>query len=306
MENSRPQWTILSLLKWAANYFESHDIESPRAAAEILLAFALKMTRIDLYLKYDQPLSSDELAAFKSLIKRRIKREPVAYILGEKEFWSLDFKVNPGVLIPRPETECLVEAALPELEQSSTLSILDLGTGSGAIVIALASEHPRHRYVASDRSPDAVKLAEENARRHQMENRISFCIGEWFEPLEQTKDTFDLIVSNPPYIRAGDIVKLQPEILGYEPRIALDGGEDGLDWIKLIVRSAPLYLRSGGSLIMEIGHDQREEIQKIISDAGGYGEIQFSKDYSGHDRIVRMQKASTSISTANDTAHAQD
>jgi release factor glutamine methyltransferase len=200
----------------------------------------------------------------------------------------------------------LVEAALPELEQSSTLAVLDLGTGSGAIVIALASEHPRHRYVASDRSPDAVKLAKENARRHQLEKSISFCIGKWFEPLGQTKDTFDMIVSNPPYIRAGDIGKLQPEIHGYEPRIALDGGEDGLDWIKLIVRSAPLYLRSGGSLIMEIGHDQREDIQKIISDVGGYDEIRFSKDYSGHDRIVRMRKAMASISSANNTAHALD
>ena len=160
--NRERQWTILSLIQWTTSYFKSHHIENPRADAEILLAHALNLERIDLYLRYDQPLNHGELSRFKILIKRRIQREPIAYITGTKEFWSLDFHVTTDVLIPRPETECLVEKALVGLSGENRLNILELGTGSGAITIALASEKPNHHYMASDQSMYAARLAMEN------------------------------------------------------------------------------------------------------------------------------------------------
>ena len=164
--SANDQWTIIKLIRWATSYLKSYEIDSPRATGEILLAYALQLNRIDLYLKYDQPLVAGELQTFKTLIQRRVRREPVAYILGVKEFWSLDLEVNTAVLIPRPETECLVETALDLMSRKSSRlpqRILDLGTGSGAIVLALASQQPRHTYFASDRFRPAVELACRNA-----------------------------------------------------------------------------------------------------------------------------------------------
>jgi len=261
-------WTIIKLLQWAASYFKTHDIDSPRATGEILLAHALECERIDLYLKFDQPLLGDELKTFKLLVQRRIKREPVAYILGVKEFWSLDLEVTEDVLIPRPETECLVEAAVELLSrQSSSQSwrILDMGTGSGAIVIALASQQPRHTYFASDRA-------------------------DWLTSLNQVTATFDMIVSNPPYIPSRVIGELQPEIHGYEPMAALDGNDDGLGCFNTIISSAHHYLQPGGVLLLEIGHDQQEAVRRIAFDCGCYGNFGSSKDYAGHDRVVWMYK----------------
>ena len=175
--SSDSPWTIIKIIQWATTYLKSHDIDSPRATGEILLAHALGAERIDLYLNYDQPLIADELKTFKTLIKRRIRREPVAYILGAKEFWSLDLEVTGDVLIPRPETECLVEAALDLIAKESSIQpqrILDLGTGSGAIVIALAAKQPQHVYFASDLCIPAAILAGGNARRHDFSGKIHF------------------------------------------------------------------------------------------------------------------------------------
>lgn len=291
-------WTVLKLLSWTRDYFASHDIESPRADAEILLAHTLELRRIDLYVQYDKPLTREELARFREMVRRRALREPVAYITGEKEFWSLDLKVAPAVLIPRPETECLVEAALAVLSQDPEAhgrKILDLGTGSGAIVLALAVQRPLDEFYAVDRSSSALSIAQENAERHGLSDRIRFLNGSWFEPVGRGDASFDLIVSNPPYIRRGELADLQPEIRHFEPESALDGGQEGTDCLSHIILGAPHYLRPSGYLLLETGHDQKPLLEELVHRAGCYGEITFIKDYSGHDRVLRLRKESNDL-----------
>jgi len=288
-----PEWTIIKLVQWATTYFGNHDIDSPRATAEILLAHVLNTRRIDLYLRYDQPLIPAELERFKALIKRRLKREPVAYILGSKEFWSMDLQVTRDVLIPRPETECLVEKALESLALDSNPEsklILELGTGCGAVILALASENPRHAYWATDISINAIRIARQNARQNDLNGRVDFIVGDWFAPLRSKPGLFDLIVSNPPYIKSEDLNRLQPEIHAYEPLLALDGAADGLDCLRHIIQSAYFFLNPGGVIILEIGHDQKEPLKQMIAECGQYEEVDFYQDYSGHDRILQIKK----------------
>jgi release factor glutamine methyltransferase len=290
---NHPEWRIVELIRWATSYFKSHDIDSPRSTAEILLAHVLHTQRIDLYLNYDQPLTDDELQRFKVLLKRRIKREPVAYIVGNKGFWSTDVLVSSDVLIPRPETECLVERAAAALADDSgtrTKRILELGTGSGAVIISLAAHHPAHIYFASEISYEAIQMAYRNARRHHLEANIHFFSGDWCAPLRLGKYFFDMILSNPPYIKTEAVANLQPEIVAFEPIIALDGGSNGLDSITQIVQTAHHYLKPGGKLMLEIAHDQQEDIHRIMTQCGHYDNFVCQKDYSGADRVVEMRK----------------
>lgn len=291
------KWTIIKLLKWATSYFNTHDIERPRAEAEILLSHALKLQRIDLYLRYDQPLYDEDLKRFKELVKRRIKREPVAYIVGVKEFWSMDFAVTKDVLIPRPETEFLVEAALDLLPVGSTSDsvlmpkrILELGTGSGAVILALASMRSGHRFFATDRMWAAARTARENAVRHGLENNVALICADWFAPFVPKQCAFDMILSNPPYVPSRLIGGLQPEISGYEPVSALDGGEDGLSCLNHIIDHAHPYLRAKGALLLEIGEDQKNDVEQIADGCGTYEHIVCIKDYNGYDRVVQMRK----------------
>ena len=287
------QWTIIKLLNWAHTYLKDRDIDSPRATGEILLAHALKCERIALYLNYDQPLIGTELKVFKELIQRRIRREPVAYILGVKEFWSLDLETSREVLIPRPETECLVETALDTLSTKApdqSWRILDLGTGSGAIIIALAVEQPRHTFFASDLSIQAVRVAHRNARRHNCGERIHYFNADWLMPLNMRKSAFNMIVSNPPYIPSRVIAGLQPEIHSFEPTAALDGSSDGLKCYTEIIGAAHHYLEPDGVLLLEIGHDQRDDVRRLVDDSGHYRDFRSSKDYSGYDRVVQVRK----------------
>ena len=284
------QWTILPLLQWAAGYFKSKDIDSPRSTAEVLLAHTLDTSRIELYLRYDQPLKKNELARFKQLIQRRIQHEPVAYITGKKEFWSLNLTVSPEVLIPRPETECLVEQVLNWISGAKTDKpgdLLDLGTGSGAIVLALAKELPNWRCCAVDQNDAAINIARQNAIANGLENAVSFWVSNWFDAVEDHR-VFDLVVSNPPYISISDMEKLQPEIRLFEPRMALDGGEDGLQAIRQILFSAPSVLRAGGALLMEIGCDQADAVRELVRESGAYSRIDLFQDYSQQDRVVRI------------------
>jgi release factor glutamine methyltransferase len=286
------EWTVLQVLQWANGYLKKREIESPRAAAEILLAHALGTDRVYLYMHHDQPLEKPELALFKTFIQRRLQGEPVAYIVGHKGFWSLDLSVTPAVLIPRPETERLVEAALAWLAgrvSEPAADIMDLGTGSGAVVLAMAAEAGGHRLVASDVSPEAVAIARRNAVTAGVAGRVRFFVGDWLRALRRGP-IFDLIVSNPPYVATDEWLRLQPEIVRYEPRLALDGDADGLRCYRAIIETAHQHLKPGGALMMEIGCSQREAVRRIAEGSGGYEAFSCFKDYGGHDRVVTMQK----------------
>ncbi len=284
-------WTIIKTLQWTNTSFQSHEIDQPRTDAEVLLAHALHTKRIELYTNHDKPLRDQELKTFKSLIQRRILREPVAYIIGKKEFWSLDLMVNPDVLIPRPETECLVEAVLNVIPKGADCNILDLGTGSGAIILALAHERPGHRFYAVDRSEAALTVARKNAQRHGLEKAITFLQGDWFDGVRNLQKRFNIIVSNPPYIPTHQIKGLSPEIAQYEPRYALDGGKNGLDAVRFIIRTAPDYLVSEGKIFLEIGYDQRSEIADLTKKLGRYKDFVCQKDYGKNDRVVQITLA---------------
>lgn len=290
-------WTVIRLLQWTSSFFESHGIASHRLDAELLLAEVLGVARIDLYLRHDQPLNSDELEHFRGLVKRRRNREPVAYLLGEKAFWTLDLSVGPEALIPRPETECLVEAVLAFLKDRPERNdghYLDLGTGSGAIALALAASCPAARVSAVDRSLSALALAARNRRRHQLQERLDLVAGNWLESFSPIRARFDVITSNPPYIPSDQIDGLQPEVSRYEPRMALDGGRDGLDCIRVLLTQAPNFLAPGGALFLEIGHDQYPDVQRLGYQTGRYQTIECLKDYSGLNRVAFLMMPSAS------------
>nr|HID58782.1 peptide chain release factor N(5)-glutamine methyltransferase [Desulfobacterales bacterium] len=290
----RETWTILEVLKWTTSYLRSNGIEQPRLDAEILLAHALGIDRVGLYLRYDQPLTDSELSAYKGLIRRRIRREPIAYITGLREFWSLDLFVTPDVMIPRPETEILVEAALSLITNKKTTNhwtVLDLGTGSGAIVIALACKEPAQKYYATDVSKAALGVARKNAYRHGVEGMITFLNGYWFEPVRNLGRYFDMIISNPPYIKRSHLKNLAPEINEYEPRIALDGGEDGLTALRYLAKHSAEYLSPDGSILFEIDHEQRDAVVGLLAETKRYKDIVVLKDYSGLDRAVQARVA---------------
>jgi release factor glutamine methyltransferase len=288
-------WTLLDTVAWTASYFKEKGVDSPRLTAEMLMSHCLDMDRIALYMEFDRPLNSGELARYKALIQRRVQREPVAYITGKKGFWDIEVAVSPHVLIPRPDTETLVEAALSVLTQfqqrqgETPLKILELGAGSGAVIISLARAMPGHHYFAVDVSPAAAETTLGNARSLQCVPGLSVVSGSWFEPFGP-KAAFDLIVSNPPYIPTRDIEILAPEIQNYEPRLALDGGLDGLDCITEILSRAVAYLNPGGVLLMETGFDQKDSIEALVEDMPIYEDFQSIRDEAGHHRVVKIKK----------------
>jgi release factor glutamine methyltransferase len=253
--------------------------ESPRLDAELLLARALDLPRSYLYAHPEDVLDEAAAARFLETVELRLEGLPLAYITGEKEFWSLTLAIGPGALVPRPETELLVELALREMPRESSISVLDLGTGSGAIAIALASERPACRIVATDVSAAALLIAKHNAARHALGN-IEFVEGDWTTPL--TDRQFDLIVSNPPYVRADDPVL---DELRFEPKVALASGRDGLDAIRTLARDCGRLLVPSGVLMLEHGTDQREEIARILA-AEGWREIECFSDLAGRPRVA--------------------
>lgn len=272
-------WTVLKILQWTADYFHDKGIESSRRDAELLLGASLGLDRIGLYLHFDRPLEESELSAYRALVVRRAKREPLQYILGETEFWSLPFSVSPAVLIPRSDTEVLVEEAL---RLAGGHRVLDVGTGSGAIAVALAHELADAQVVALDISPEALAVADSNARRNCVDDRITFLQGDL---AHLPKGPFDLIVSNPPYIRTADVEGLMPEVRDFEPRQALVGGLDGLNPYRALATQACFCLVPGGWLLVEVGIDQASDVQQLFADAG-LKDVFCRDDYGGVPRVV--------------------
>ncbi|MBW6511354.1 MAG: peptide chain release factor N(5)-glutamine methyltransferase [Desulfuromonadaceae bacterium] len=273
-------WTLLNLLKSTASYLDGRGIAGGRRDAELLLGQVLKLDRVGLYLNFERPVTVAELDTYRELVRRRAAREPLQYILGETEFWSLPLRVTPAVLVPRSDTEVLVEEALQRLPASG--NCLDIGTGSGAIAIALAHERPAASFTAIDIDPAALAVARDNAERHAVSGRIAFAEGDLFQ---LAAGCFDLIVSNPPYIRCGDLAGLMPEVRDFEPRRALDGGEDGLDAYRALTRQAPARLNFGGWLLVEIGIDQAAAVRELFT-AAGFTDIFMRADYAGIDRVI--------------------
>jgi len=280
-------WTISTLLDWTTIYFTNHKIEEPHLEAEILLAHALKIKRIELYMQHERVLKEEELAVFKQLILRRIKREPTAYIIGYKPFMSLDLNVTKDVLIPRPETEKLVEESISliKLNGKDSVHVADIGTGSGAIGVSIAKYCKSAKVYATDISKAAIEVAESNAEKHGVKDRISFYLGDLFSPIPGDIK-FDLILSNPPYIKTSEIKDLQPEISKYEPAGALDGGPDGLDYYRKIISQAPGHLADSGYLLLEAGYGQADNIIEMIKNTGSFRETKKIKDLSGIDRVI--------------------
>ncbi len=287
--------TVLELLNGLTNTLKDHQIENPRLNAELLLARSLNFSREELYRNLHRQLKESEKVTLEKMIQRRISGEPLQYILEHQEFWSIDFKVDPRVLIPRPETELLVEQSLLILSDTSFKripSVLEIGTGSGAIVIALAKEVKNVFLVATDISRDALLLAMENAESAGVRHQIKFVNGDLFDPLRPSREkrSFDLILSNPPYIIRRKIGTLAKEVKDYEPTIALDGGEDGFEFYRRIIPEVPFYLREGGWLLLEVALGQGPRVSKLIEEEGDFFKPECIPDLSGTGRVVKAQR----------------
>jgi release factor glutamine methyltransferase len=282
--NSDP-WSIKRVLAWATDDFKRRGNQSARLDAELLLGEALGFDRIQLIVQAERPLAEGELGRYRELIKRRRVGEPIAYILGRREFFALPMVVDRRVLIPRPDTEILVESALrATLAQHLYGRMLDLCTGSGCVAIAFAKARPTWRVTAVDVSPDAANVARENVRRAGVVHNLAVLEGDLFAPLAADA-RFELITANPPYIPSGDIAGLAADVRDFEPRLALDGGADGLDITRRIIAEAARYLSPGGLLALEGGFDQAPAVAELLAGAG-YTDVTRAKDLAGIERVV--------------------
>lgn len=304
-ETKDDAWTIERVVKWATDDFKSRGIESPRLDAEVLLAHSLATTRIQLIVDGKRPLAKEELARFRDAVKRRRAHEPVAYVLGEREFYGHPFRVDARALIPRPDTEILVEVALARTSaRSMATRTLDLCTGTGCVAISLALARPTGFYVAVDLSADAAALARENAARLGVP-QLAVLVGDLFAPVASLRDPhdedgdgggasirFDLVTANPPYVLSGDIPGLSADIREFEPRLALDGGNDGLDLVRRIVADAPRFLAPGGVLAMEIGAGEADATRALFA-AHGFTDIEVARDYGRIERVVSGRSGPT-------------
>ncbi len=303
MSKSTKTWNVLELLNWSSEYLSEKGFENSRLNAERLLGHTLNLKRVDLYLNYERPLADDELARFKGFLKRRLQHEPLQYILGETEFFSLRFRVTPNVLIPRPETEILVETVLQKCREKNSpaekINILDIGTGSGCIAISLAKHLPNARFTAIDVSEAAVTTAAENARLNEVSEQIEFRKLDFFfreadryptnNWLHEFQNTFDVIVSNPPYISDADYPNLPPEVRDFEPRAALKDGADGLNFYRQIAATAPMILNHGGFVAVEVGMGQAQAVAEIFAKSG-LSQIQAAADLNDIERVVTGRK----------------
>ena len=282
-------WRVVDLLDWTSGYFEQHDIPNPRLDAEVLLGHLLDKSRLQLYLHFEMPVFQEHLTLFRDLIKKRIEHTPVSYLTNRKEFLSLDFYVDKRVLIPRPETEQLVETVLAT-NTDTPQRMLDLGTGSGVIATSVAVHQSEWDIVATDISEPALAVAQQNAEAHACTAQITFMSGDLFEPIKMMETPeqrqFDWIVCNPPYIKNAERDSLSPDVRDHEPEIALFAGDDGLAVIRRLISEAPQYLAPNGKLLFEIGATQAEPVRALIDAEPAYCGCEFLKDYAKKDRLV--------------------
>lgn len=274
-------------LSWTTDYFTRKAVENPRRSAEWLLSAATGLSRLELYAHFDRPLTPEERAAFRASIERRATGEPLQYVTGEVPFRHLVLHVRPGVFIPRPETEVVVDTALESLDRSDAEHplVADLCTGSGAIAVSIAFERPRARVHATEIVPATAEIARGNAERATVSERVNVHEGDLFAPLpESLKGRLDVVVSNPPYIPTADLADLPAEVAGFEPRVALDGGPDGLDVVRRIAEEAVGWLRPGGVLVMETDTSCAKEAARVLS--RWYEGVEVRKDLTGRDRIA--------------------
>lgn len=287
-------WTIQKLLNWTIQYFTDKKVDSPRLSAELLMCSVLSMSRIELYTQFDKIVSNDNLDQLHNLIKRAAQNEPVAYLIGKTEFYSIEFDIKKACLIPRPETELLVERAIDFLRgREGRQFVCDLCTGCGCIAVAIAKNFPSAQIIATDISSAALETAEKNIKKYGFKDRIKLLCGDLFDPLiPQIEDEkFDLIVCNPPYVNAADYEALAKNVKDFEPREALYGGIDGLDVYRRIIRSVDEFLKPDSALMLEIGYSQGPAVRELLEKTQVFSEIQIEKDFSNNDRIVIANKS---------------
>jgi release factor glutamine methyltransferase len=286
--------TVTEFLNWGTRRLDENRVENPRMNAELLLAHSLGLSREGLYIRLKDELTEEAGLRFKELVRRRLSGEPLQYILGKQQFWSIDLRVDPRVLIPRPDTEILVAQAVSILSAMSCSAppfVLEIGTGSGAVAISVRKEVKRIRMVATDLSRDALLVARENAKGAGLLGEIQFLCGDLFSPFRRSESgLFDMILSNPPYISLTEIEKLSTEVRDHEPRVALNGGADGLDFYRAMAIQAPCYLRTGGWLLVEMGQGQGVGIKNLLEERGGFSEPEFVRDLSGMERVLKAQR----------------
>jgi len=285
--------TLAEAINNAATLLSTAGITNARLDAEVLLSHIILKDRVWLITHRDDVLDDNHQREFADVIQRRTRREPLQHIIGNQEFWGLEFIVSPDVLIPRPETEFIIEAALAIVQDRNTpVRIIDLCTGSGCIAVSLAKELTAARIIATDASEKALAVARENTRRHGVSEQIRFLPGDLFEPLEELdiRGQIDIIVSNPPYVQAGDLSTLQPEVRDYEPEMALIAGPGGTEIAKRIIQLSPEYLKKNGALIMEMGLGQAEALTRMVEATGAYGDRELLKDLAGIERVIVARK----------------
>jgi len=289
-------WTIQKLLNWITQYLTDKGVDSPRLSAELLLSHVLGLKRIELYMHFDKPVAGQELNLLRDLVKRAGEHEPVAYLIGRTEFYSLELNVSSDCLIPRPETELLVQRAIEFLRTRTGVQfVCDLCAGSGCIAVAVAKNFPNARIIATDISAAALDVAAGNVEKHQLKEQITLLCGDLFEPLirQLDVDEFDLIVCNPPYVSDVEYEKLDKNVREYEPRLALFAGVDGLDVYGRIIEKADQFLKPGAALMLEIGYAQGPAVKELLEQTGAFAEIKIEKDFHNNDRIVTARKVSS-------------
>jgi release factor glutamine methyltransferase len=292
---SNDTWTIQKLLNWVTEYLTSKGIESPRLSAELLLSHVLELKRIDLYTQFNKQVPQDQLDKLHELVKRAGLYEPVAYLTGKTEFYSLELDITADCMIPRPETELLVQRSIEFLRTRSGVQyVCDLCTGSGCIAVAIAKNFPDARITATDISAAALAVAARNVEKHRLKEQVRLLCGDLFEPIIQQLDVsqFDLIVCNPPYVSISEYEKLDKNIKDYEPQSALLAGQDGMDIYRRIIKEVDKFLKPGASLMLEIGYAQGPAVRELLEQTSAFTDIKIEKDFHNNDRIVNAIKTS--------------